>query len=174
MVLRRTDSKEFGQRINEMIRVPQVRVIGEEGEQVGVMSVQDALSRARKVNLDLVEVAPDANPPVCKIIDYGKFRYEMKKKTVKKQNTAPALKELRLRPKTGEHDVLVKLNKAREFLAKKDKILVSIQFKGREMAYIADGEKLMDQFIARLEDVAKVETPSKQMGRRIICTLGPK
>ncbi len=171
----RERDKEHVQRVNEMIRVSQVRVVTEEGEQIGIMPTSEALTRAKKIGLDLVEVAPDARPPVCRIIDYGKFRYEQKKKAVKKQNTAPLLKELRLRPKTGEHDIQVKVNKAREFLEKKKgKILLSIVFKGREMAYVSEGEKLLKDFIERLADVAKVEAAPKQIQKKIVCTIGPK
>ncbi|MDO5581081.1 MAG: translation initiation factor IF-3 [Planctomycetia bacterium] len=165
---------QHGPRINEMIRTPQVRVVGEDGEQIGIMSVSDALARARKVNLDLVEVAADAKPPVCRIINYGKFKYEQKKRSLKKQSSAPLLKELRLRPNTGEHDIQVKLNKAKEILGKRDKVLITIVFRGREMAYITEGSKLAEDIITRLDEIAKVEAPPKQMGKKLVFTLGPK
>ncbi|MBQ1456753.1 MAG: translation initiation factor IF-3 [Thermoguttaceae bacterium] len=157
-----------------MIRAPQVRVIAEDGQQLGVMSSSEALAAARNAGMDLVEVAPDSKPPVCRILDYGKFKYEQKKKAVKPNASKNRIKELRLRPKTGEHDMLVKVNKAREFLTKKEKVLLTISFKGREVMYSAEGMKLMESIVAQLEDVAKVESPAKQMGKKINCTLAPK
>ena len=162
------------QRVNEMIRIAQVRVISEEGEQLGVMSSQDALARARAAGLDLVEVAPQAKPPVCRIMDYGKYKYQQKKRSAKQQANKPQIKELRLRPKTGMADVMVKVNKAREFIQKKDKVTISIMFRGREIAHIDEGVKLLKSILSMLEDVAKVETPPKQMGKRMWCTLAPK
>ncbi|MBQ6157608.1 MAG: translation initiation factor IF-3 [Thermoguttaceae bacterium] len=162
------------QRINEMIRVPQVRVISNEGEQLGVMPTSEALNKARDLDLDLVEVAPDAKPPVCKIMNYGKFKYQQRKKDSKQQAVKGRLKELRMRPKTGEADIMVKVNKGREFLTKKDKVLVSINFRGREAAHVGEGMKLMEFVIEQLADVAKVEAPPKQMGKKISCTLAPK
>lgn len=182
MSLRRMDNNgprgnngpNAGQRVNEMIRIPQVRVISEEGEQLGVMSSAEALAKARAAGLDLVEVAAEAKPPVCRIMDYGKYKYQQKKRVAKQQTNKTQVKELRLRPKTGDHDVQVKVNKAREFLAKKDKVTLSILFRGREMAHISEGEKLLASVMAMLEDVAKVESAPKQMGKRIWCTLAPK
>ena len=162
------------QRINEMIRVPQVRVISNEGEQLGVMPTSEALNKARDLDLDLVEVAPDAKPPVCKIMNYGKFKYQQRKKDSKQQAVKGRLKELRMRPKTGEADIMVKVNKGREFLTKKDKVLVSINFRGREAAHVGEGMKLMEFVIEQLADVAKVVAPPKQMGKKISCTLAPK
>ncbi len=162
------------QRINEMIRVSQVRVISNEGEQLGVMATSEALARARELDLDLVEVAPDAKPPVCKIMNYGKFKYQQRKKDSKQQAAKGRLKELRMRPKTGEADIMVKVNKGREFLTKKDKVLVSINFRGREAAHVGEGMKLMEFVLEQLADVAKVEAPPKQLGKKISCTLAPK
>lgn len=165
----------FGQhRVNEMVRAPQVRVISDEDEQLGIMSSQEALAKARAVGLDLVEVAPQATPPVCRIMDYGKFKYQQKKRIAKQQANKTQIKELRLRPKTGAADVQVKVNKAKEFLAKKDKVMVAIVFRGREMAHVDEGIKLLNSFIAELEEVAKVEAAPKQMGKRMYCTLAPK
>ncbi|MBR5415360.1 MAG: translation initiation factor IF-3 [Thermoguttaceae bacterium] len=162
------------QRINEMIRVSQVRVISNEGEQLGVMPTSEALIMAHEADLDLVEVAPDAKPPVCKIMNYGKFKYQQRKKDSKQQAPKGRLKELRMRPKTGEADIMVKVNKGREFLTKKDKVLVSINFRGREAAHIDEGMKLMQFVIEQLADVSKVEAPAKQLGKKITCTLAPK
>ena len=183
MTPRRTDNnasntggtpKAQPQRVNEMIRAPQVRVISEDSEQLGVMSPAEALRRAREANLDLVEVAPNVKPPVCRIMDFGKYKYEQKKRAAKQQAQRPQMKELRLRPATGEHDINVRLNQARAFLARKDKVLVSVVFRGREMQHIAEGEKFLATFLEQLEDIARVEAPPKQMGRRIVCTLVAK
>jgi len=162
------------QRVNEMIRAPQIRVISDGGEQLGVMSPLEALNIARAAGLDLVEVAPDSKPPVCKVMNYGKFKYQQKKKAVKQTAVKGKLKELRMRPKTGDHDVMVKVNKAREFLSKKDKVLISISFRGREMAHVDEGTKLMQSILEQLADVAKVEVPAKQLGKKLSCTLAPK
>ncbi len=167
-------NKNNQQRVNEMIRVPQIRVISSEGEQLGILNTQEALQMARQAGLDLVEVAPDAKPPVCKIMNFGKFKYQQKKKSAKQVAPKGRLKELRMRPKTGENDILVKVNKAREFLTKKDKVLVSINFRGREMAHIEEGEKLMSFILEKLEDIAKVESAPKQLGKKMNCTLAPK
>lgn len=168
------NNSKNSQRVNEMIRVPQVRVISSEGEQLGILATSEALSTARQAGLDLVEVAPDAKPPVCKIMNFGKFKYQQKKKVTKQQAPKGRLKELRMRPKTGENDIMVKVNKAREFLAKKDKVLISINFRGREMAHIEEGVKLMEFVVEKLLDVAKVEAAPKQLGKKINCTLAPK
>ena len=162
------------QRVNEQIRIAQVRVIADDGEQLGVMSSQDALAKARAAGLDLVEVAPQAKPPVCRIMDYGKYKYQQKKRVAKQQTNKTQIKELRLRPKTGVADVRVKVNKAKEFLAKKDKVMIAIMFRGREMAHVDEGEKLLQSIISSLEDVAKVEAAPKQLGKRMWCVLAPK
>jgi len=162
------------QRINEMIRVPQVRVISAEGEQLGVMSSADALAAARQQGLDLVEVAADSKPPVCRIMDYGKFKYQQKKRLAKQHTHQSKLKEVRLRPKTGDHDLQVKIGKAREFLSNKDKVQLAVTFKGRELAHIDEGEKVMNQVIIALEEIGKIEAPPKRADKRIVCTLAPK
>ena len=161
-------------RVNEMIRIPQIRVISADGDQLGIMSTHDALNLARSVGLDLVEVASDARPPVCRIIDYSKFKYQQKKKQAKHHVHQSKLKELRLRPKTGDHDLLVKINKAKEFLHNKDKVLISVMFKGRELAHIEEGEKMMEHIIAELDAFGKLEATPKQQGKRIACTFVPK
>ena len=161
-------------RINEMIRISPVRVVSADGEQLGVMNTSEAISTARSAGLDLVEVAPDAKPPVCRIMDYGKFKYQQKKRVTKQQTHRTRLKELRVRPKTGDHDIQVRLKQARDFLVHKDKVLLSVMFKGRELAHIEEGQKLIEHIITQLEDVSKVEAPPKHMGKRVICTLAPK
>ncbi|MDR0871504.1 MAG: translation initiation factor IF-3 [Planctomycetaceae bacterium] len=162
------------QRINEAIRVPQVRVVSDAGEQLGIMDTRDALNRARDLNLDLVEVASDSKPPVCRIMDYGKFRYEMKKKQNKQSGHQTKLKEVRVRPKTGDHDIQVKVNSIKKFLAEKDKVQISVAFKGRELAHIDEGEKVLQGILVQLEEFGKLESPPKRADKRINCTVVPK
>ena len=168
------DRDKDKQRINERIRVPQVRVITEEGEQLGVMSTADALDKARQLGLDLVEVAPDSKPPVCRIMDYGKYRYQQKKRMSKHQVHQSKLKEVWLHPKTGEHDLQVKVGKAREFLVNKDRVQIVVKFRGRENAHVEEGSKVLYRMIEMLEDVGKIETPPKGAHRQVLCTLAPK
>ncbi|KAB2831977.1 MAG: translation initiation factor IF-3, partial [Candidatus Brocadia sp.] len=153
-------------RINERIRSSTVRLIDENGVQVGVISKEDAIAKARTVELDLVEVAPDATPPVCRIMNYGKFKYKQKKKSHQKQHVVQ-LKELRLRPKTGEHDIQTKIRQARKFLENKDRVLVSIMFKGRERAHTEVGDGILKQISDALEDIAKVEKEKISDERRM-------
>lgn len=160
-------------RVNEQIRVSPVRVIGPGGEQLGIMSVEQALAKAREADLDLVEVAPNERPSVCRIMDFGKYKYEKKKKAHQPAHHTK-IKEIRLRPRTGEHDLEVKVKQARGFLQHKDKVIVSVIFRGRELAHIDEGKKVMDRVIQELMDVGKVETPPSNQGRRMICTLAPK
>jgi translation initiation factor IF-3 len=162
------------QRVNEAIRISQVRVISADGVQLGILNTSDALSMARQSGLDLVEVATDSKPPVCRIMDYGKFRYQQKKRLTKQHTHQSKLKEIRLRPKTGDHDLLVKVNKAREFLNNKDRVQLVVMFKGRELAHIDEGEKIMSHLIAEMEDISKIESPPKRAEKRIVCTLTPK
>jgi translation initiation factor IF-3 len=161
-------------RINEQIRTPNVRVIGLEGVQMGILTTEDALTAARQVGLDLVEVAPQEKPPVCRIMDYGKFKYQQKKRQHKGHSHQVRIKEIRVRPKTGEHDINVKVSKAREFLLEKDKVLLSVMFRGRELAHIEEGRRVINEILAQLEDVSKVEASPSQQGKRIACTLAPK
>jgi translation initiation factor IF-3 len=179
MALRRTDAPRDNrdrdrQRINERIRVPQVRVITEEGEQLGVMNTADALDKARQMGLDLVEVAADSKPPVCRIMDYGKYRYQQKKRLSKQHVHQSKLKEVWLHPKTGEHDLLVKVNKVREFLTNKDRVQIVVKFRGRENAHVEEGSKILFRMVELLDDVGKIEIPPKQGHRQILCTLAPK
>ena len=163
-----------GQRVNEQIRVTPVRVIGEDGAQLGILATEEALQQARKADLDLVEVAPTERPPVCRIMDYGKFKYQQKKRQHKGHSHQTKMKEIRVRPKTGDHDIAVKVNKAREFLGHKDKVIVTVIFRGREMAHIEEGHRVLERVLADLEDVAKIEARPTQHGRRMSCTLAPK
>jgi translation initiation factor IF-3 len=134
----------------------------------------DALSLARNSGLDLVEVAPNEKPPVCRIMDFGKFKYQQKKKHHKTHVHHTKIKEIRLRPKTGDHDIEFKVAQARGFLLHKDKVVVSVVFRGREMAHIEEGQRVMKQIVEKLEDISKMEAPPQQAGRRLTCTLSPK
>ena len=162
------------ERINEQIRAPQVRVVGADGDQLGILSVDEALSAAREAGLDLVEVAPTEKPPVCRILDYGKFKYQQKKRANRTHSHQTKVKEIRVRPKTGKHDIDVKVNRARDFLMHKDKVLLTVQFRGREMAHIQEGRKVLTDMLELLDDIAKVESTPNQQGRRISCTLSAK
>ncbi|HEX4148043.1 MAG TPA: translation initiation factor IF-3 [Pirellulales bacterium] len=165
---------ERSQRINEQIRITPVRVIGADGQQLGILPTEQALAAAREADLDLVEVAPTERPPVCRIMDFGKFKYQLKKKQHKGHVHQTKIKEIRVRPKTDEHDIEVKVGKARDFLSHKDKVIVSVIFRGRELAHVEEGQKVVKQIIAQLDDVAKVEAPPNQQGRRIVCVLAPR
>jgi translation initiation factor IF-3 len=160
-------------RINEQIRISPVRVIGEDGQQLGILPTQEAMSRAFESDLDLVEVAPNERPPVCRIMDYGKYKYEKKKKSGQNQHHTKT-KEIRLRPKTGEHDVSFKVKQALGFLKHKDKVQVSVVFRGREMAHVEEGRRIMEEVIQLLAECGKVEIAPQQHGRRMICTIAPK
>ncbi|MEK6622849.1 MAG: translation initiation factor IF-3 [Planctomycetota bacterium] len=160
-------------RINERIRSSTVRLIDESGVQIGVITKEDAIARAKAVSLDLVEVAPDAVPPVCRIINYGKFKYKQKKKLHQRQHVVQ-LKELRLRPKTGEHDIQTKIRQARKFLENKDRVIVNMLFKGRERAHSELGENILKQIAAALEDIAKVEKDRVMEDRKMGMILAPK
>ena len=160
-------------RVNDQIRVTPVRVVGADGTQLGIMATLDAIAKALEANLDLVEVAPNEKPPVCRIMDYGKYKYEKKKKS--SQNTHHTkTKEIRLRPKTGEHDIGFKVKKAIGFLQHKDKVQVSVIFRGREMAHVQEGRRVMESVIEELTEYGKVEIFPQQHGRRMICTIAPK
>jgi translation initiation factor IF-3 len=151
-----------------------VRVIGADGSQLGVLDTPQALSLAREQELDLVEVAPTERPPVCRIMDFGKFKYSQKKKLHKQHSHHTKIKEIRVRPKTGVHDIETKVNQARGFLAHKDKVVISVVFRGRELAHIEEGHRVLKQVLQLLEDAGKLEAPPSQQGKRIICTMGPK
>jgi len=142
---------------------------------LGLMLTDEALRRARESGLDLVEVAPEAKPPVCKIMDYGKFKYEQKKKAhqAKAKQKVVQLKELRLRPKTEEHDLLIKVRKAKEFLEAGDRVQVNMLFKGREMAHIEVGKTLLERFATELAGVGRVERPAVLDGRRMTLLMIP-
>ena len=164
---------ERSQRINEQIRISPIRVIGADGTQLGVIPTDQALAAARELDLDLVEVAPTERPPVCRIMDFGKYKYEKNKKSHQATHH-PKTKEIRLRPKTGEHDIDFKVKQAKGFLQHKDKVVVSVVFRGRELAHIDEGRKVMDKVVAELLEVGKLESPPMNQGKRMICTLMPK
>lgn len=162
--------------INEQIRDKEVRLIGEDGEQLGVMSARDALKLAKEAELDLVKIAPTAKPPVCKIIDYGKYRYEMarKEKEAKKKQKITDVKEIRLSPNIEDNDLNTKVNAARKFIEKGDKVKVTLRFRGREMAHMANSKVILDVFAEKLADIAVVEKPAKLEGRSMQIVLGEK
>jgi translation initiation factor IF-3 len=149
-------------------------VIGPEGDQLGVLETLVAMQRARDAGMDLVEVAPQEKPPVCRIMDYGKFKYQQKKRQHKGHTHHSKNKELRLRPKIGEHDLMTKVNRAKEFLGQKDKVIFSVIFRGRENAHVDEGFKLVQRLIKDLEEIAKLEQPPQMHGRRIVVIFAPK
>jgi translation initiation factor IF-3 len=161
-------------RVNERIRVPQVRVIGDDGEQVGVLTVREALTMAQSRGLDLVEVSPTARPPVCRIMDYGKFKYEQNRRArkAKKKQHQMQLKEIKMRPKIDEHDYEFKVQHARDFLGGRDKVTVT--FRGREMAHQEIGHKLIQRVLADLTEISTVESPPRSEGRTLSAVLMPK
>jgi len=162
-------------RINERIRVPQVRLIDENGGQVGVVPTQQALQMAREKGLDLMEVSPNAQPPVCKICDYGKFKYEKKKKEhqARKKQTVIKVKEVQLRPQTDVHDLEYKFRNIRQFLEDGDKAKITIMFRGREITYVDQGFKIMRDLAERVKDIGSIEAPPKLEGKKLIMVLAP-
>ena len=162
-------------RINERIRVPQVRLIDDVGNQVGVVPTAQALQMAREKGLDLMEVSPNSHPPVCKICDYGKFKYEKKKKehVAKKKQTVIKVKEVQLRPQTDVHDLDYKTRNIRQFLLDGDKAKITIMFRGREVAYSEQGYKMMRDLADQMKDIAMVEAHPKMEGKKMIMVLAP-
>ncbi len=162
-------------RINREIRADKVRVISEAGEQIGIMSLREALVRAEEAGLDLVEISPLAKPPVVKIVDYGKFRYQQQKKEKdsKKAQVQIKVKEVKLKPNIDEHDFQTKLKHAREFILKGNKVRISIMFRGREMLHIDLGAQVVRRFCEELSDISAIESSSKMMGRTMTTVLAP-
>lgn len=162
--------------INEQIRDREVRLIDSDGQQLGIMSAKEALAMAREADLDLVKIAPKAKPPVCKIIDYGKYRYELarKEKEARKKQKSIEIKEIRLSPNIEANDLNTKMNAARKFLTKGDKVKITLRFRGREMAHIQQNRHILDDIAKELSDIATVEKPSKQEGRSISMVLAGK
>lgn len=162
--------------INEQIRDKEIRLIGEDGEQLGIMSSRDAQKLADEAGLDLVKIAPTAKPPVCKIVDYGKYRYEQarKEKEAKKKQKTIELKEIRLSPNIDTNDLNTKINAAKKFITKGDKVKITLRFRGREMAHMNASKHILDDFAKALEDVAVVEKPAKVEGRSMTLVLAEK
>ncbi len=162
--------------INEQIRDREVRLIGQDGEQLGVMPITEAMKLAREAELDLVKIAPTAKPPVCKIIDYGKYRYEQarKEKEAKKKQKTIEIKEVRLSPNIDENDLNTKVNAARKFIEKGNKVKVTLRFRGREMAHVQSGKQILDVFSERMADVAVVDKAPKMEGRSMTMFLTEK
>ena len=162
--------------INEQIRDREIRLIGENGEQLGIMSAKDAMKLAREAELDLVKIAPTAKPPVCKIIDYGKYRYELarKEKEARKKQKTIEIKEVRLSPNIDVNDLNTKVASARKFLAKGNKVKVSLRFRGREMAHMQSSKQILDVFAEKLADIAVVEKAPKLEGRSMTMFLTEK
>ena len=162
--------------INGQIRDKEVRVIGTNGEQLGVMSARDAQKLADEAELDLIKIAPKAQPPVCKIMDYGKFRYEQQKreKEAKKKQHVVETKEIRLSPNVELNDLKTKANNARKFITKGDKVKVTLRFRGREMAHVGSSAHVLDDFAEMLEDIAQVSKAAKLEGRNMTMFLEKK
>lgn len=170
----RQSAPDRGPRINEQIRISPVRLIGVDGEQLGLVPTSQALEKAREAGLDLVEVAADERPPVCKILDYGKLRFANSQKGAKAGKVRQQkLKELRLRPRTGDHDVETKAAQARKFLEHNDKVQFTLMFRGREMQHVEEGRRVLNEIIQMLADVGKVERPPLMDGKRMTVMLMP-
>jgi len=159
--------------MNELIISSEIRVIADDGEQLGVMTPSDALARAQEVGLDLVEVAPGSKPPVCRIMDYGRFKYERKKKLGKNKGHTASLKEVKLRPRTDQHDLDFKLKNARRFLTDGDKVKVTVMYRGREMVHREFGYRQLEHVTELLSDIANVENPPRMEGRFLSMILVP-
>jgi translation initiation factor IF-3 len=162
--------------INQQIRDREVRLIGADGEQLGIMPTNEAMKYAIEAELDLVKIAPTAKPPVCKIIDYGKYKYELtrKEKEAKKKQKTVEIKEVRLSPNIDTHDMNTKINNARKFLTKGNKVKVTLRFRGREMAHVNKSRSLLDDFAKELEEISDVEKKPKLEGRSMTMVLTEK
>ena len=160
-------------RVNDQIRASEIRLIGADNEQVGIVSLAKGLELAEEEGFDLVEVAPEATPPVCKLLDYGKYKYELSKKEKegKKKQHVIVVKEIRMRPRTEDHDFEFKIRHARKFLEQKNKVKFTVQFRGRELAYKEFGDQLLDRVVESLEDIAKIEAEKKFEGRSLTMTM---
>ena len=162
--------------INEHIRDREIRLIGEDGEQLGIMSARDAMKLAREANLDLVKIAPTAKPPVCKIIDYGKYRYEQarREKEARKKQKTIEVKEIRLSPNIDTNDLNTKVNQARKFVSGGNKVKVAVRFRGRELAHTAVGKTILEDFAQKLSDIAVIDKPAKLEGKSMVMFLVEK
>ena len=168
-------SKPQGPKSNQQIRAIDVQVIGSDGNNVGVLPLKKAIDLAKEEGLDLIEISPNANPPVCKIMDMGKYKYDLQKKTniAKKKQKIVALKEIKMRPGTDVHDYNFKVKNAKKFLVNKDKVKFTVKFKGREMQHINLGKDLMNRIIEDIKEVGKIETHPKFEGRQMIMIIQP-
>jgi translation initiation factor IF-3 len=173
---RRFPIKQMRVRVNEMIRAKEVRVVDEEGGQVGIMTPEQALAVAQERNLDLVEVAPSANPPVCRIMNYGKFQYQKSKRAheARKHQKQVVLKEVKFRPKTEEHDYQFKKNNIVRFIGEGNKAKATVVFRGREMTHQEIGRRLMERLVNDLKEIAEVERPAKMEGYSLVTIFMPK
>ncbi|MFP4106563.1 MAG: translation initiation factor IF-3 [Phycisphaerae bacterium] len=163
--------------MNERIRISPVRLIDEENNQLGIVSVQEAQAKAREADMDLVEVAPNSRPPVCRIMNYGKYKYEQRKKEQKSKahRHETELKEVRIKtPKIGEHDLMIKVKRARKFLERGDRVQFSLRFRGRELAHIDEGRRIFNEVIESLSDVSKVDSHPRFESRRMTMMLAPQ
>jgi translation initiation factor IF-3 len=165
-----------GQRTNEMIRVREVRLIDDEGNQLGIVPTQEALRMAKDKDLDLVEVSPNANPPVCKILDFGKYRFEQEKKLreSKKNQNVLKLKEIRMQPKIGSGDLDTKAKHVQEFLNEGDKVKITVRFRGRELAHTELGFDVLNEVLKRLTSAYNIDKPAKMDGKMMSITISPK
>ena len=171
-----TPPSREGPRVNEEIRVPQVRLIDENGEMQGVLSIRDALYKAYQAGMDLLEISPNAVPPVCKITDYGKFKYEQQKKAneARKKQKIVEIKEVKVRPSIDDHDYDVKMRQAKSFIGEGDKVKVTLRFRGREMAHQELGVKLLERIRNDMAEIVKVESMPRLENRQMIMVLAPK
>lgn len=169
-------STQDGPRINERIRAPEVRLISDTGEQLGVLTTRDALLKAEELGLDLVEVSPDAKPPVCRLIDYGRYKYQQSKKAqeAKKKQIVIEVKEINLTPNTDKHDIETKQNYIKGWIAEKARVRVGIKFRGREMSHMELGYKVLHALMLGLEDLVVQEAQPRLEGKRLVVTLLPK
>jgi translation initiation factor IF-3 len=167
--------RDTGPRINERIRVPEIRLIGADGENVGVVSPERGLELAEEAGLDLVEISPNASPPVCKIMDYGKFKYEQQKREseARKKQKIIEVKEIKFRPNTDVHDYDVKMRNVKRFLEDGDKVKITLRFRGREMAHQNLGREPLERVAADVEGLGKVENMPKMEGRQMVMMIGP-
>ncbi len=172
----RNDSRGPQIRVNNRIRVPEVRVVADDGSMLGILPTQEALKRAREAGLDLVEVNPKSSPPVCKILDFGKFKYEEKKRQreAKRKQTVVEIKEIKLRPKTDDHDLNVKLRNSRRFIETGNKVKFTVRFRGREITHPERARMQLDWLLERLEDIAQIEQRPTMEGRTMVLIAAPK
>ncbi len=167
--------KDDGPRVNEQIRTDKIRLIGADGSQVGVVSVKEGLLAAEEAGLDLVEISPNADPPVCKVMDYGKFKYEQQKKAneARKKQKVIEIKEIKVRPTIEEHDYNVKMRSARRFLEEGNKVKVTLRYRGREMSHQELGMEILNRMCKELEDLGKLEMTPRTEGRQVMMILAP-